>query len=188
MSVFRFWQRQDANPHPCHCNADMLPLFYFDPQTVRRGSNLAQLYRVEGKPSSVSGILLVTLDPQKSEKSLIIPNPLSLHNIFKLSHLTSSELTHSNVHSNKWFSSPYQQLSPGALYGGPQCRMSILRNGNVACPCRLFYPMSHVKFKNRLCRHVTMIFSPCRMSRSPMSHVKLKKCPCRHVDFRGQGP
>ena len=27
------------------------------------------------------------------------------------------------------------------------CRMSILRNGNVGCPCRLFSPMSHVEFK-----------------------------------------
>ena len=38
----------------------------------------------------------------------------------------------------------------GALDGGPQCRMSILGNGNVACPCCLFSPMSHVEFK-RLC-------------------------------------
>ena len=42
-------------------------------------------------------------------------------------------------------------VTSGPLMGGLQCRMSILRNGNVACPCRLFYPMSHVKFKNRLC-------------------------------------
>ena len=35
--------------------------------------------------------------------------------------------------------------------GGPQCRMSILRNGNVACLCRLFFSMSHVKFKKWLC-------------------------------------
>ena len=37
-----------------------------------------------------------------------------------------------------------------ALDGGPQCRMSILRNGNVACPCHLFSLMSHVEFKKRL--------------------------------------
>ena len=35
----------------------------------------------------------------------------------------------------------------GPLMGGPQCGMSILRNGNVACLCRLFSPMSHVEFK-----------------------------------------
>ena len=29
----------------------------------------------------------------------------------------------------------------GSLMGAPQCRMSILRIGNVACPCRLFSPM-----------------------------------------------
>ena len=39
----------------------------------------------------------------------------------------------------------------GPLIGGPQCRISILRNDNVACPCRLFYPISHVEFKNRQC-------------------------------------
>ena len=32
----------------------------------------------------------------------------------------------------------------GPLMGGPQCRMSILRNGNVACLCRLFSSMSCV--------------------------------------------
>ena len=39
----------------------------------------------------------------------------------------------------------------GALLGGPQCRMLILRNLNVACRCRLFPPMSHVEFKKGLC-------------------------------------
>ena len=38
-----------------------------------------------------------------------------------------------------------------ALEGGPQCRMSISRNGNVACHCHLFSLMSHVEFKKRLC-------------------------------------
>ena len=72
---------------------------------------------------------------------------------------------------------------------GPQCRMSVLRNGNTACHCRLFYLMSHVEFKNRIyMSHVTIIFSPCRMSLSPMSHVEFKKCPCRPVDFRDQWP
>ena len=44
----------------------------------------------------------------------------------------------------------YSQCRVGALEGGgggPQCRMSILRNGNVACLCRLFMAMSHVEFK-----------------------------------------
>ena len=45
----------------------------------------------------------------------------------------------------------------GPLMGGPQCCMSILRNGNVACPCRLLYPMSHFEFKNRLC-HMSLYF------------------------------
>ena len=40
----------------------------------------------------------------------------------------------------------------GPLMGGPQCRMSILRNGNVACLCRLFMAMSHVEFKKKACR------------------------------------
>ena len=35
--------------------------------------------------------------------------------------------------------------------GVPKCRMSILRNGNVTCLCRLFSIMSHVEFTKRLC-------------------------------------
>ena len=35
--------------------------------------------------------------------------------------------------------------------GDPKCRMSVLRNGNVARPCRLFFAMSDVDFKKRLC-------------------------------------
>ena len=46
--------------------------------------------------------------------------------------------------------------------------MSILRNGNVVCPCLLFVSMSHVEFKKRL-SHVTTFLAP-------MSHVELKKC------------
>ena len=72
--------------------------------------------------------------------------------------------------------------------GGPQCRMSILRNGNVACFYRLFLPMSHVEFKKGLCHMSLYFLSPCRMSLSPMSHVDFKNCPCRSVDFKGQGP
>ena len=37
--------------------------------------------------------------------------------------------------------------STGALDGGSRCRMSIFKNGNVACLCRLFSTMSHVEFK-----------------------------------------
>ena len=35
----------------------------------------------------------------------------------------------------------------GPLMGGPKCRMSILRNANVACLWHLFSSMSHVEFK-----------------------------------------
>ena len=35
----------------------------------------------------------------------------------------------------------------GPLMEGPQCRMTILKDGNVACLCRLFSSMSHVEFK-----------------------------------------
>ena len=51
-----------------------------------------------------------------------------------------------NYHKKK------RRLIVGPLMGGPQCRVLILRNGNVICPCRLFHPKSHVEFKSRLCR------------------------------------
>ena len=35
----------------------------------------------------------------------------------------------------------------GALDGGSPCRLSILRNANVACLCHLFMAMSNVEFK-----------------------------------------
>ena len=39
-------------------------------------------------------------------------------------------------------------FATGALDENPrQCRMSILRNGDVAYLCRLFSSMSHVQFK-----------------------------------------
>ena len=64
--------------------------------------------------------------------------------------------------------------------GGPQCRMSILRNGNVTCPCRLFSPMSHVEFKKRLCHmslrflaHVVCHLALCRMSNLRNGDVSL---------------
>ena len=33
----------------------------------------------------------------------------------------------------------YVMAIGGALVGGSPCPVSILRNGNVACPCRLFF-------------------------------------------------
>ena len=84
----------------------------------------------------------------------------------------------------------YCKNKQGALDGGPHCRMSILRNGNIACPCRLFSPMSHVKFKKRLCPMSLQFLAPVTCHKAPcrMSHVEFKKCPCRPVDFRGLGP
>ena len=40
----------------------------------------------------------------------------------------------------------------GALDGeGAKCRISISKNSNITCLCRLFSPISHVDFKNMLC-------------------------------------
>ena len=66
-------------------------------------------------------------------------------------------------------------------------------------------PMSQVDFKKWQCHmslslifpnatrriekamsHVTIFFSPCRISLSPMSHVEFKKCSRHPVGFRGQ--
>ena len=41
----------------------------------------------------------------------------------------------------------YYDLMIGALDGGSPCHLSILRNANVACLCRLFKAMSPVDFK-----------------------------------------
>ena len=77
----------------------------------------------------------------------------------------------------------------GPFMGGPQCCMSVLRNGNVACPCRLLSPMSHVEFKKRRCPMSLKSLAPvARHYRPYMSHVEFLKCPCRPVDFRGLGP
>ena len=62
-------------------------------------------------------------------------------------------------------------MEDGALDGGPQCRMSILRNANVACHCRLFSPMSHVEFKKMLC--------PVSLYFTPMSHVTRPNAACQ---------
>ena len=55
--------------------------------------------------------------------------------------------------------------------GGAQSHMSILRNGNVACPFRLFYRMSLSNLRKGYvtCHH---FLSPRRMSLSSMLHVK----------------
>ena len=86
----------------------------------------------------------------------------------------------------------------GPLTGGSPCHLSILRNVNVACLCRLFIPMSPVEFKNDL-SHVTMTLilmshvefkkHQCRpVTKSLCRMSNLKKRPCRPVDFKGQGP
>ena len=76
--------------------------------------------------------------------------------------------------------------------GGSQCRMSILRNVNVAylssmsftfpsVTCRIYETaMSHVA-------NFILVILPS-MSLCPMSHVEFKKCSCRPFGFRGQGP
>ena len=78
-----------------------------------------------------------------------------------------------------------------ALDGGPLCRMSNFRNGNVPCP---YFCNIHVDFKIVSCRmsnirncpyHVTNIFPHADRI---MSHVDFKKWPCRPVEFKGQGP
>ena len=69
----------------------------------------------------------------------------------------------------------------GPLVAGPQCHMSILRNGNVACLCCSFSPMSHVEFKKRLCNRSLLIFTSyvachyalCRMLNLRNAHVAL---------------
>ena len=82
--------------------------------------------------------------------------------------------------------SEYYTFTLGPSTGDPQCRMSILRNGNV--PCRYFcnfhvdFRTSPVEFKDR---PMSLIFFP--MSLGSMSHVDFKKWQCRPVDFKGQG-
>ena len=39
------------------------------------------------------------------------------------------------------------------------CCMSILQYVNVACPCRLFSPVSYVEFKKSQC-HMSLLFLP----------------------------
>ena len=87
-------------------------------------------------------------------------------------------------------------LRDGALNGGPQCRMSILRNGNVACLCRLFPTILGKGNDNITTHYIVTLMShitksippPLHMCLSPMSHVEFKKCPCHPVGLRGQWP
>ena len=76
----------------------------------------------------------------------------------------------------------------GRLDWGSPCRLSILRNANVACLCRLCMPMSHSEFKKYPCHMSLYFLKPCRMSIDSMSNVEFKKWPCRPVKFNGQGP
>ena len=66
-------------------------------------------------------------------------------------------------------------VSFGALNGGPQCRLAILRNGNVPCRYFLNFP---VDYKIVQCR---------------LSILRKDNVPCRYfsngpVDFKGQWP
>ena len=58
-----------------------------------------------------------------------------------------------------------------------QCHMSLSH----------VFPNVTYQIYEKAMSHVTIIFSPSRMSLSPMSHVVFKKWPCRPVDFRGPG-
>ena len=104
---------------------------------------------------------------------------------------------YSNFHSSHIFAHlrPYVTCTElctlrkrGAIDGGSPCRLSILRDANVACLCRLFMPMSHVEFKKYPCHMSLYFLKPCRMSIGPMSLVEFKKWPRSPVKFKGQGP
>ena len=71
--------------------------------------------------------------------------------------------------------------------GGPQCHMSILRNGNVAYISLIFHTVTR-QIQENATSHVTIFLPSYPMSPSPMSHVKFKKRPWRHINFRGHGP
>ena len=97
--------------------------------------------------------------------------------------LTTEVMSIGDLGGSRYLISP----NMGPVTGGSPCRLSILRNGNVACLCRLFMPMSHVEFKKCQCRMSLSISIPCCMSLGLMSYVDFKKGPCRHVEFRGRG-
>ena len=85
----------------------------------------------------------------------------------------------------------------GPLMGGggdPQCRLSILRNGNVPCHYFIDFPvdfqsvqcrLSILRNRNVLCHYILNF--PVDF-KSLMSPVEFKKRPCRPVEFKGQGP
>ena len=75
----------------------------------------------------------------------------------------------------------------GALDGGPQRHLSILRNDHVPCHyfCNVCVDLKNVacqNLRNTLCHVVYFIL----LSLSSMSHVDFKKWPCRCVEFKGQ--
>ena len=76
--------------------------------------------------------------------------------------------------------------------GGPQCRLSILRNAHVPCHyfCNVHVDFKKVSFclsnlRNTLC-HVVYFYPP--VTRLYMSHVDFKNWPCRRVEVKGQDP
>ena len=74
------------------------------------------------------------------------------------------------------------------LMGYPKCRMSILRNGNVACHCHLFSPNVTCRILEKAMSHVTIICSPLSHVKTPYVACRFKKMSCHPVDFRGLGP
>ena len=85
--------------------------------------------------------------------------------------------------------------SEGPLMGGPQCRLSIFKNGNVPCCYFRNFP---VDFKNSVMspvdfekwqRPLSVIFKcSCQFYGASMSPVDFKKWLCHPVKFKGQGP
>ena len=63
---------------------------------------------------------------------------------------------------------------PGALDGGPQCCMSILRNNNVPCRYICNYPADS---KIVICRMSILRKSPCRVTNF-ISHVTRLHVAC----------
>ena len=64
------------------------------------------------------------------------------------------------------------------------CRLSILRNANVACLCRLFFTMSHVEFMKGLC-HMSLACYP--MSHFTRAHVAMSNFKNGHVALSNVG-
>ena len=66
-------------------------------------------------------------------------------------------------------------VSGGAIDGMPWCRMSILRNANVACLCRQIFPLSPVEFKKCQYRMSLYYLSQCCCRLGSCRPVKFKK-------------